>query len=81
MSLDTASFVAFLRMEADMSDEKAKRLRYQADELAHQHGITIEMESSYGTCQLSCHVIAVCAVRPNGDADVVLARMSQVWIM
>ena len=50
MSLDTASFVAFLRMEADLSDEKAKRLRAQADELAQQHGITVEMESSYGTC-------------------------------
>jgi len=46
--MDTSSFVAFLRMEADMSEEKAKRLRTQADALAQQHGITVEMESSYG---------------------------------
>lgn len=31
-----------------MSEEKAKRLRTQADALAQQHGITVEMESSYG---------------------------------
>lgn len=47
--MDTASFVAYLRMEADLSDEKAKRLRLQADALAEQHGITADMESAYGT--------------------------------
>ena len=47
--MDTVSFVAFLRMEADMSEEKAKRLRSQADALAQQNSITVEMESSYGT--------------------------------
>mmetsp|Transcript_2773 Transcript_2773/g.4147 ORF Transcript_2773/g.4147 Transcript_2773/m.4147 type:complete len:193 (-) Transcript_2773:395-973(-) len=45
--MDTASFVAYLRMEADMSDEKAKRLRLQADALAEQHGITADMESAF----------------------------------
>lgn len=58
MSIDTASFIAFLRMEADLSDEKAKRLRLQADELAEQHGITIDMESSFGTFHV---YLCVCA--------------------
>lgn len=47
-NMDTDSFVSFLRMEADLSEEKAKRLRAQADALAQQHGITGEMESAYG---------------------------------
>jgi hypothetical protein len=46
--MDSDSFVAFLRMEADLSEEKARRLRAQAEALATQHGITVEMESSYG---------------------------------
>mmetsp|Transcript_31570 Transcript_31570/g.52118 ORF Transcript_31570/g.52118 Transcript_31570/m.52118 type:complete len:204 (+) Transcript_31570:73-684(+) len=45
--MESDSFIAFLRMEADLSEEKAKRLRAQADALAQQHGITVEMESSY----------------------------------
>lgn len=48
INMDSDSFVAFLRMEADLSEEKARRLRAQADALATQHGITMEMESSYG---------------------------------
>jgi hypothetical protein len=46
--MESDSFVAFLRMEADLSEEKARRLRAQADALATQHGITVDMESSYG---------------------------------
>lgn len=46
--MDSASFVAFLRMEADLSEEKAKRLRAQADLLAQQHGVTGDMEAAYG---------------------------------
>lgn len=46
--MDSAAFVAFLRMEADLSEEKAKRLRAQADALAEQHGITGEMEAAFG---------------------------------
>ena len=46
--MDTSTFVAFLRMEADLSEEKARRLRAQADALAEQHGITGEMEAAFG---------------------------------
>jgi hypothetical protein len=46
--MDTATFVSFLRMEADLADEKAKRLRQQADALAEQHGVTPDMEAAFG---------------------------------
>ena len=46
--MDTSSFVAFLRLEADMSEEKARRLRAQADALAEQHNVTEEMEAAFG---------------------------------
>lgn len=48
--MDSSSFVAFLRMEADLSEEKAKRLRAQADLLAQQNGVTGDMEAAYGEC-------------------------------
>lgn len=36
----TSALVSYLRLEASMAEEKAKRLRAQADMLAAQHGIT-----------------------------------------
>jgi len=43
----TAALVAYLRMEADLADEKAKRLRAQAAALSEQFGVTDEMQSQY----------------------------------
>jgi HMG (high mobility group) box len=43
----THALVAYLRMEADLADEKAKRLRAQADALAERFGVTDDMQSHY----------------------------------
>lgn len=45
----TESMVSFLRMEANHADDRAKRLRKQAKEIAEQFGITEESQHSYGT--------------------------------
>lgn len=47
----TESMVSFLRMEANHADERAKRLRKQAAEIAEQFGITEESQQSYGKNQ------------------------------
>lgn len=47
-SLTTSyALVAYLRMEADLADEKAKRLRAQAAALCARFGVTEEMQSQY----------------------------------
>ena len=43
----TKALVEYLRMEADLADEKARRLRSQAAELSEQYGVTAEMQSQY----------------------------------
>lgn len=43
----THALVAYLRMEADLADEKAKRLRAQAEALSERYGVTDEMQSQY----------------------------------
>jgi hypothetical protein len=44
----TAALVAFLRMEADIAEEKAKRLRDQATVLAQQFGVSDALQTAYG---------------------------------
>lgn len=44
----TAALVAFLRMEADLAEEKARRLRAQATAMAIQFGVTDETQDAYG---------------------------------
>jgi hypothetical protein len=48
---DTASsaLVAYLRLEADMAEEKAKKLRAQATAMAIQFGVSVETQDNYGT--------------------------------
>jgi hypothetical protein len=46
----TAALVAFLRMEADIAEEKAKRLRDQATLLAQQFGVSDALQEAYGEC-------------------------------
>lgn len=43
----THALVAYLRSEADLADEKAKRLRAQAAALAEQFGVTEEIQAQY----------------------------------
>ena len=50
----TDSMVSFLRMEANQADARAKRLRKQASEIAHQFGITEQSQRSYGTYYMAC---------------------------
>jgi hypothetical protein len=45
----TTALVAFLRMEAEMAEQKAKRFREQASALARQFGISEASQSVYGT--------------------------------
>ena len=45
----TTALVAFLRMEADLAEQKAKRLRDQASSLAQQFGVTETLQEQYGT--------------------------------
>lgn len=45
----TSALVAFLRMEAEMAEEKAKRFRQQAVALARQFGVTEALQEAYGT--------------------------------
>ena len=45
----TAALVSYLRMEADMADDKARRLRAQAAAMAIQFGVTDETQDAYGT--------------------------------
>jgi len=56
----TQALVAFLRMEADMADEKARRLRQQADAMAQQFGITEESQLAYGACCCCCWSLSEC---------------------
>ena len=44
----TQALVAFLRMEADLAEEKAKRLRDQAAALAIQFSVTETLQQQYG---------------------------------
>jgi hypothetical protein len=44
----TESMISFLRMEAHLADNKAKRLRKQAAEIAKQFGITEKSQQTYG---------------------------------
>ena len=53
----TESMVSFLRIEAHHADDKAKRLRKQAAEIAEQFGITEESQHIYGTYVLYCIVL------------------------
>mmetsp|Transcript_11119 Transcript_11119/g.26720 ORF Transcript_11119/g.26720 Transcript_11119/m.26720 type:complete len:279 (+) Transcript_11119:154-990(+) len=43
----TKSIVSYLRMEADQAEDRAKRLRKQAAEIAEQFGITQESQRAY----------------------------------
>mmetsp|Transcript_12947 Transcript_12947/g.20113 ORF Transcript_12947/g.20113 Transcript_12947/m.20113 type:complete len:210 (+) Transcript_12947:132-761(+) len=45
--MSTAALVAFLRAEADSCDERALRLRTQAETLALEHHVTGEMQANY----------------------------------
>jgi hypothetical protein len=45
----TTALIAFLRMEADLSEEKAKRLRDQASALAQNFGVSESVQDAYGT--------------------------------
>jgi hypothetical protein len=44
----TTALVAFLRMEADLAEQKAKRLREQASALAQQFGVSDTLQQQYG---------------------------------
>lgn len=44
----TAALVSYLRMEADLSEEKARRLRQQAASLAQQFGVSSTAQEAYG---------------------------------
>ena len=46
----TQALVAFLRMEADLAEQKAKRLREQAAELGQQYNVSQALQDAYGTC-------------------------------
>ena len=51
MSTDSAStmaLVTFLRAEADMADQRAKSLRFQAHQLAQTFGISTNVQQRYG---------------------------------
>ncbi|CAB9521728.1 expressed unknown protein [Seminavis robusta] len=43
----THALVAYLRMEADLAEEKSKRLRAQAAALSERFGVTEDMQSQY----------------------------------
>ncbi len=44
----TTALVSYLRVEADLADEKARRLRQQADILAQQFGVSSIAQEAYG---------------------------------
>jgi hypothetical protein len=44
----TATLVSYLRMEADLAEEKARRLREQASTLAQQFGVSSTAQEAYG---------------------------------
>lgn len=44
----TAALVSYLRMEADLAEEKARRLRAQASILAQQFGVSTSAQEAYG---------------------------------
>ena len=54
----TEAMVTYLRTEADRADDKAKRLRKQAAEIAERFGITEESQQTYGAFVL-CFVAVV----------------------
>lgn len=62
----TSALVAFLRMEADLSDEKAKRLREQAAALAQSFGVSEAIQDAYGTSvkdtPMNCRIITLCSL-------------------
>ena len=43
----TSALVSYLRMEADIADERAQRLRSQAEALSERFGVTAELQSQY----------------------------------
>ena len=45
----TESMISYLRMEANQAEDKAKRLRKQAANIAEQFGITQQSQFAYGT--------------------------------
>jgi len=49
----TESMVSYLRMEADLADDKAKRLRKQAADIAVQFEITEDSQQVYGTYNIN----------------------------
>ena len=44
----TSALISYLRLEADLCEEKARRLRQQANFLAQKHGITTNAQDAYG---------------------------------
>ena len=73
----TESMVSYLRMEADLADDKAKRLRKQAVDIAEQFGITEDSQQIYGTYYNHARYIfegmaidSVARRRLNDDNDV-----------
>jgi hypothetical protein len=44
----TDALVSFLRMEADLAEEKARKLRAQATAMALQFGVSEETQGAYG---------------------------------
>jgi hypothetical protein len=44
----TTALIAFLRMEADAAEQKAKRFREQAAALARQFGVSEAAQLAYG---------------------------------
>jgi hypothetical protein len=49
----TTALVSFLRMEADIAEEKGRRLRQQATSLAQQFGVSEALQESYGAYRAS----------------------------
>lgn len=60
--MSTAALVAFLRCEADLSDERARRLRMQAEAMAEQFGVSGEMQQAYGKHFVARVVVPVSTV-------------------
>ena len=44
----TSALVSYLRLEADLAEEKARRLRQQAAMLAQQFGVSNTAQEAYG---------------------------------
>lgn len=48
----TQFLVNYMLMEADLADQKAKRLREQADDLARRFGVSLIAQEVYGESSL-----------------------------